>query len=37
MHGTRGIVKARFDAFGCSGMASRIKPVSLENMAQRYR
>jgi fructose-bisphosphate aldolase class II len=33
----RGIVKARFDAFGCSGMASRIKPVSLENMAQRYR
>ncbi|MEY4756618.1 MAG: Fructose-bisphosphate aldolase [Pseudomonadota bacterium] len=33
----RGIVKARFDAFGCSGMASRIRPVSLENMAQRYR
>jgi len=32
----RGIVKARFEAFGCAGMASRIKPVSLEVMARRY-
>ncbi len=32
----RGIVKARFEAFGCAGMASRIKPVSLETMAKRY-
>lgn len=33
----RGIVKARFEAFGCAGMASRIKPVPLEMMANRYR
>ena len=33
----RGIVKARFEAFGCAGKASRIKPVSMENMALRYR
>jgi fructose-bisphosphate aldolase class II len=32
----RGIVKARFEAFGCAGMASRIKPVSLDAMAARY-
>ena len=33
----RGIVKARFEAFGCAGMASRIKPVSLDVMATRYK
>jgi len=33
----RGIVKARFEAFGCAGMASKIKPVSLEAMAKRYK
>lgn len=32
----RGIVQARFEAFGCAGMASRIKPVSLDDMAKRY-
>jgi fructose-bisphosphate aldolase class II len=32
----RGICKDRFEAFGCAGQASRIKPVSLEAMAQRY-
>ncbi|RFO94896.1 fructose-bisphosphate aldolase class II [Rhodoferax lacus] len=32
----RGIVKARFEAFGCAGQASRIKPVALEAMARRY-
>ena len=32
----RGIVKARFEAFGCAGQASRIKPVPLETMARRY-
>jgi len=32
----RGVVKARFEAFGCAGMASKIKPVSLEIMAARY-
>jgi len=33
----RGIVKARFEAFGCAGMAGKIKPVSLEVMAKRYK
>ncbi len=32
----RGIVKARCEAFGCAGQASRIKPVPLEAMARRY-
>jgi fructose-bisphosphate aldolase class II len=32
----RGIVKARFEAFGCAGQASRIRPVALEAMAARY-
>jgi fructose-bisphosphate aldolase class II len=32
----RGIVKARFEAFGCAGMGGKIKPVSLEAMAKRY-
>jgi fructose-bisphosphate aldolase, class II len=32
----RGIVKARFEAFGCAGQASRIKVVPVEAMAARY-
>jgi fructose-bisphosphate aldolase class II len=32
----RGIVKLRFEAFGCAGQASKIKPVSLDAMARRY-
>ena len=32
----RGVVKARFEAFGCAGMGSRIKPVTLEAMSARY-
>ncbi|MBK9574254.1 MAG: fructose-bisphosphate aldolase class II [Rhodoferax sp.] len=32
----RGIVKARFEAFGCAGQAGKIKPVSMEAMARRY-
>jgi fructose-bisphosphate aldolase class II len=32
----RGVCKARFEAFGCAGMASKIKVVSLEAMAARY-
>jgi fructose-bisphosphate aldolase class II len=32
----RGVVKARFEAFGCAGQADRIKPVPLEAMAKRY-
>ena len=32
----RGIVKARFEAFGCAGMGSRIKPVTMDAMSARY-
>jgi len=32
----RGICKQRFEAFGCAGQASRIDPVPLERMAERY-
>jgi fructose-bisphosphate aldolase class II len=32
----RGIVKARFEAFGCAGQASRLKPMALEAMVKRY-
>jgi fructose-bisphosphate aldolase, class II len=32
----RGIVRARFEAFGCAGHAARIKPVPLEAMVPRY-
>ena len=32
----RGICKARFEAFGCAGHASRIKPLALDAMARRY-
>jgi fructose-bisphosphate aldolase, class II len=32
----RGICKARFEAFGCAGQGSRIRPVPLDNMALRY-
>jgi len=32
----RGVVKARFEAFGCAGMASKLKPIALEAMAARY-
>jgi fructose-bisphosphate aldolase class II len=31
-----GICKARFEAFGCAGMGSKIKPIALEIMATRY-
>jgi fructose-bisphosphate aldolase class II len=32
----RGICKARFEAFGCAGMASKIKPINLDDMVKRY-
>ncbi|HJU71734.1 MAG TPA: class II fructose-bisphosphate aldolase [Paucimonas sp.] len=32
----KGICKTRFDAFGSAGRASRIRPVSLESMADTY-
>ncbi len=34
--GMRGICEARFESFGCAGMASKIKPHSLEVMFDRY-
>ena len=30
------ICKARYESFGCAGHASKIKPISLENMYRRY-
>lgn len=30
------ICKARFEAFGCAGQASKIKPIMLDNMTERY-
>jgi fructose-bisphosphate aldolase class II len=30
------ICKARYEAFGSAGMAGKIKPISLDNMAIRY-
>ncbi|WP_265920430.1 class II fructose-bisphosphate aldolase [Cupriavidus nantongensis] len=35
--GARGVVKLRFEAFGCAGQAGRIKAVALEKMAGLYR
>ncbi|GMV57903.1 MAG: fructose-bisphosphate aldolase class II [Burkholderiaceae bacterium] len=32
----RDICKARFEAFGCAGQASQIRPLPLERMAARY-
>ena len=34
--GMKEICKARFEAFGCAGHASKIKPVSLDEMVTRY-
>jgi len=31
------IVKARFEAFGCAGQASKIKPVALDKIAAKYK
>jgi len=33
----KGICKDRFEAFGCAGMADKIKPISLEEMFKRYK
>ncbi len=35
--GMKDICKARYEAFGCAGMASKISPVSLEVMFDRYK
>ena len=36
MLAARDICKARFEQFGCAGKASRIKPIPLDAMAERY-
>ena len=36
MAAAKDLCKARFEAFGCAGQASRIKPLPLEKMAVRY-
>jgi fructose-bisphosphate aldolase class II len=36
MKAARDLCIARFEAFGCAGEASRIKPIPLERMARRY-
>ncbi|MCC6380664.1 MAG: class II fructose-bisphosphate aldolase, partial [Burkholderiales bacterium] len=33
----KAICKARYEQFGCAGMGSRIKPVPLEKIAQKYK
>jgi len=33
----KGICKARYEAFGCAGMADKIDPISLEDMVGRYK
>jgi fructose-bisphosphate aldolase class II len=32
----RDICKTRFEAFGCAGQAPRIKPTSLDRLAEQY-
>jgi fructose-bisphosphate aldolase class II len=36
MLAAREICIARYEAFGCAGQASKIKPIALETMAKRY-
>jgi len=31
------ICKARYEAFGCAGMAGKVKPFSMDRMAERYK
>jgi len=33
----QGICEARFEAFGCAGQGSKIKPIALEAMIKNYR
>jgi fructose-bisphosphate aldolase class II len=35
-HAARGIVRERFEAFGCAGQAARLQPMPLEAVAARY-
>ena len=36
MLAARGICKSRFEAFGCAGQAGKLKPIPLDNMADKY-
>ena len=36
MKAMKQICLARYKAFGCEGMADKIKPISLEKMAAKY-
>ena len=36
MQSAKSICKARYEAFGCAGQASKIHPIAMENMAARY-
>ena len=36
MKGMKNICKARFEAFGCSGHAEKIRPIALADMQKRY-
>ena len=33
----RSICKLRYEAFGCAGQAAKIKPLTLDKMAERYK
>jgi fructose-bisphosphate aldolase class II len=33
----KAICKARYEAFGCAGQASKIKVISMDGMADRYK
>ena len=35
-HATKELCAERYEAFGAAGWASKIKPVSLEEMAEKY-
>jgi fructose-bisphosphate aldolase class II len=36
MQAAKSVCVARFEAFGCAGQASKIKPLALDSMARRY-
>ena len=33
----KAVCRQRYQQFGCAGQASKLKPVALDRMAQRYR
>jgi fructose-bisphosphate aldolase class II len=37
MAAAKSICKERYQQFGCTGMASKIRPVPLDKMAARYK